>query len=64
MIEIEVRAGVIGRLTAKDQVNTLVKQGNAQPTVGYLALVVCAPRRDEAICKIPAQVGCGGRDRV
>ena len=45
------------RLTTETQVNALVKQGNAFPDVGYFALPVPIHRWDEAICRIPAQVG-------
>ena len=51
------------RLTTETQVNALVKQGNALPAVGDFALPVLLHRWDEAICRSPAQVGCGGRGR-
>jgi hypothetical protein len=57
------RAGVSDRPGLRTQVNALVKQGNALPTVGYLALPFFVHRWDEAIRRSPAQAGYGGRGR-
>jgi hypothetical protein len=63
LIDIDVRTGVSGRLTAEDQVNALVKQGNALPTVGSFALPILVHQWHEEFCRSPAQIGCGGRGR-
>jgi hypothetical protein len=66
LIEIDVRAGVSGRLTAEGQVNALVKQVNALLTVGYFALPVSVHRWDERlpagreVCRSPAHAGVVG----
>jgi hypothetical protein len=63
LIEIDVRAGVSGRLAAEDHVNALVKQVHALLTVGYFALQIpvhrWANRLAEALLT-QGVVGAGG----
>jgi hypothetical protein len=62
LIEIDVRAGVSGRLTAEDQLNALVKPLNALPTVGPSRARSPSIGGKKRLQK-PCSGGCGGRGR-
>jgi hypothetical protein len=63
-MEIDVRRGVSGRLTAEDQVNVLANRKTLSPPVGLFGAAVPAYGKDEAICGSPAQAGVVGAGAV